>query len=335
MAEELLCGLFAGVLGLERVGPDDDFFALGGHSLLAVRLASRIRAVLGAEVPVRAVFEAPTPARLAAVLDRAGPARLPLAARVRPERVPLSFAQQRLWFIAQLEGPSAVYNNPVAVRLEGDLDAAALGAALADVIARHEVLRTVFGVADGQPYQRVLGMEEADWQLQTAEVAEEDLPGAVARAAAEPFDLAVQVPVRARLLAVARDGARVHVLVVVIHHVATDGWSAGDLRPGPVGGVRARGGRAGRRTGRRCRCSTPITRSGSGSCSAMADDPGSLLSRAGGVVAGCAGRGAAGAGAARGPAAPGRRRAAAGTRCRWTSRRRCTPGWRGWRGSRA
>ncbi len=231
VAEELLCGLFAGVLGVERVWPDDDFFALGGHSLLAVRLASRIRVVLGAEVPVRAVFEAPTPARLAVVLDRAGPARLPLAARVRPDRVPPSFAQQRLWFIDQLQGPSGVYNSPVAVRLEGDLDAAALGAALADVIARHEVLRTVFGVSDGQPYQRVLGMEEAHWHLQIAEVAEEDVPGAVARVAAEPFDLAVQVPVRARLLAVAPgmapgpSDARVHVLVVVIHHVATDGWS--------------------------------------------------------------------------------------------------------------
>ena len=149
------------------------------------------------------MFEAPTPAGLAAVLREAGPARLPLAARVRPDRVPLSFAQQRLWFIAQLEGPSAVYNMPVAVRLEGDLDTAALEAALGDVIARHEVLRTVFPAADGQPYQRVLGMEELGWRLETAEVAEQDLPAVVARVAAEPFDLAVQVPVRARLLAVA------------------------------------------------------------------------------------------------------------------------------------
>ena len=224
--EEILCGIFADLLGLERVGPQDDFFALGGHSLLAVRLASRVRAVLGAELDVTAVFEAPTAAGLAVRLRQAGPARAALTARPRPERVPLSFAQQRLWFIGQLEGPSALYNIPFSLRLSGELDAGALEAALSDIAGRHEVLRTVFPADGGQPYQQVLDPAGLEWGLEPVLVVESDLAAVVAGICGEPFDLAVGVPLRARLL---RLGAGEHVLVVVIHHIATDGWSAGPL----------------------------------------------------------------------------------------------------------
>src|SRR5580693_157408 len=220
--EELLCQVFADVLRVDRVGPRDSFFDLGGHSLLATQLVSRIRTVLGVEADIRMLFDAPTPAGLAGRLVLAGPARLALTRRDRAGRVPLSFAQQRLWFLAQLEGPSAAYNNPIAVRLSGDLDVAALGAALGDVIARHEVLRTVFPAAGGRPCQRVLAVDEVGWELPVTVVPDAEVAAVIAETARQPFDLAARMPLRARLISAAGGG---YALVVVLHHIATDGWS--------------------------------------------------------------------------------------------------------------
>ncbi|MFH9729749.1 non-ribosomal peptide synthase/polyketide synthase [Streptomyces sp. NPDC017260] len=224
--EQLLAELFAEVLGLAQVGVEDSFFDLGGHSLLATRLASRVRAALGAELEVRTLFEAPTVAGLAARLDGSGTARPALTARPRPEHVELSFAQRRLWFLHRMDGPSATYNMPLALSLTGELDRPALHAALADVIARHESLRTVFRETDGVPYQVVLSAEQAYPELPVIELDEGGLAERLARTARLGFDLAAQPPVRAELYALAPDR---HVLLVVVHHIAADGWSMGPL----------------------------------------------------------------------------------------------------------
>ncbi|WP_017557656.1 non-ribosomal peptide synthetase [Nocardiopsis baichengensis] len=223
--EQLLCDLFADVLGVPEVGIDDDFFALGGHSLLAGRLVARIRAALGREVPLRAVFDAPTVAGLARALggERARPA---LRRTELPERPPLSYAQQRMWFLHRLDGPSATYNIPFCARLTGGLDTAALQSALGDLTDRHETLRTVFPEDDGVPYQRILAPEQGRPALPVTEVAEDGLDAALEAEAAGGFRLEEEPPLRARLF---RTGPDEHVLLLVVHHIAADGWSARPL----------------------------------------------------------------------------------------------------------
>jgi amino acid adenylation domain-containing protein len=222
--EEILCGLFAEVLGVERPGIDDDFFELGGHSLLATRLAGRIRTALGVELSIRDLFEAPTVAALSVHLDHAARSARPGVRRVdpRPSRVPLSYAQQRLWFLNKVEGANPTYNIPAALRLSGPFDPDALRAALADVAGRHEALRTVFAEDAEGPYQRVLDGDTARPELMVEAVTEAGLDARVAAAARHRFDLDSEVPWRAWLFECGDDE---RVLLLLMHHIAGDGWS--------------------------------------------------------------------------------------------------------------
>ncbi|MFH8993367.1 condensation domain-containing protein, partial [Streptomyces sp. NPDC017940] len=226
--EEVLCAVFAEVLGVERVGIDDSFFELGGHSLHATRVISRIRAVFGMEVPPRAMFEAPTVAQLVARIADAQGARTALVPARRPAEIPLSFAQRRLWFLNRLEGPESVtYNMPIALRLTGQLDCDALRAALSDVVVRHESLRTVFPEGeDGVPVQRVLDATDYMVEMPVRQIGEEEVPEAIAQAARHGFDLTAETPLRASLFGLSDT---THVLVVVLHHIAGDGWSMAPL----------------------------------------------------------------------------------------------------------
>ncbi|MGW2046484.1 amino acid adenylation domain-containing protein, partial [Streptomyces sp. NPDC001858] len=229
--EEVLCGLFAEALGVDAVSIDDSFFDLGGHSLLATRLVSRIRSTLGVEVSIRALFEAPSVAALADRLGEGGRVRERLGVRERPERLPVSFAQRRLWFLGQLEGPSATYNVPLVLRLSGALDVEALRAALGDVAGRHESLRTVFPQVDGQPWQKVLDGDEAVPECVIEKVAEREVAAVVSAVVSSAFDLERDLPWRVRLLEVegSGSGSGEWVLVMVGHHIAADGWSMAPL----------------------------------------------------------------------------------------------------------
>uniref|UniRef100_UPI00204140A0 amino acid adenylation domain-containing protein n=1 Tax=Streptomyces sp. CHD11 TaxID=2741325 RepID=UPI00204140A0 len=225
--EEILCGLFAEILGLDQVGVEDSFFDLGGHSLLGTRLISRIRAELGSEVRLLTLFESSTPAALArAIVEANAPARSALVPLPRPAVLPLSFAQQRLWFLHKLEGPSPTYNMPLTLRLSGDLDISALRMALTDLVARHEALRTVFAEHDGEPYQRILDMAGITIRLPVREAAGAALDEELQAATRHRFDLADEIPLRASLFAV---GHGEWVLMLVLHHIVADGWSLGPL----------------------------------------------------------------------------------------------------------
>ncbi|MEW1569301.1 amino acid adenylation domain-containing protein [Streptomyces sp. NPDC093509] len=224
--EEILAGLFAELLGLDTVAADAGFFDLGGHSLLATRLVSRIRTALGVELPLRDVFQAQTVAALAELAGRAQQAR-PALRRAESGHEPVpSFAQHRLWFAQQAEEDSDTYNVPFAYRLRGALDQDALREALRDLTVRHEVLRTVLDDVEGDPRPRLLTGDEADVTLEIRSLTEPELPDAVHRHAHHVFDLGSELPVRACLFVL---GAEEFVLSLVVHHIATDGWSWGPL----------------------------------------------------------------------------------------------------------
>ena len=231
--EEILSAIWAEVLGRETVSVHDNFFELGGHSLLATQVISRVRDAFGQEVALRSLFEQPSVAGLAREIETGRGAELqapPLERVERAERLPLSFAQQRLWFLDQLEPGSSFYNVPAAVRLTGQLNVAALERTLSEIIYRHEVLRTHFSAVDGEPVQLIeaaapIKLEVLDLSvLDEAERTAETERLVVEEESARGFDLTTGPLLRMSLI---RLGAEDHVALVTMHHIVSDGWSIG------------------------------------------------------------------------------------------------------------
>ncbi|MFI6865592.1 amino acid adenylation domain-containing protein [Nocardia sp. NPDC050406] len=242
--ERMVAEVMADLVGAENIGADDSFFEIGGNSLLATQLVARLAAATGVRLEVRTVFASPTVAGLAAQLDAgvsSGDLRPEPRKRTRPERIPLSAAQRRLWFLERFNASGdaetrGAYNIPVALNMRGDLDVAALRAAVHAVQRRHETLRTVFPDVDGEPSQFVLAPEDAAITLPIRTVTAEAVPGEIQRIAAAGFDLGTTAPLRAELLRLAADD---HVLVLVVHHIAMDGWSLGPLAADVAAAYRA------------------------------------------------------------------------------------------------
>ncbi|HEU0051733.1 MAG TPA: amino acid adenylation domain-containing protein, partial [Longimicrobium sp.] len=226
--EAALAEIWSELLRVERVGRHDHFFELGGHSLLAVRVISRVRQVLGAEVALAELFERPVLADLARAIDGAARTELPPIERVdRGERLPLSFAQARLWFLERLHDLGGTYHIPTQVRLGGELDRGALRRALDEILARHEALRTTFVEVEGEPVQRIALVEESRFHLLEHDLGgHPDAAAELRRLAAEeadaPFDLEQGPLIRGRLVRLAEHD---HVLLLTMHHIVSDGWS--------------------------------------------------------------------------------------------------------------
>ncbi|KAA0024935.1 non-ribosomal peptide synthetase [Antrihabitans cavernicola] len=226
--EEIVADVYRSVLDLDRVGLDDDFFDLGGNSLVATRVVARIGHALDTVVSVRTLFEAPTVAALAArVESHAGAGgTIPLTAGRRPEYIPLSLAQQRMWFLNRFDTASAAYTVPIAVRLTGDLDVAALRAAIHDVIVRHEVLRTVYPERSGGPVQQIESVDQACAPLPLTPTGADEIQSRIRAMTSSGFDVTTEIPLRAELFEISSTD---HVLAVAVHHIAADGSSIGPL----------------------------------------------------------------------------------------------------------